>query len=50
MMYCITVWGYKGSRKLRIKKAVQIIILNRYSSHIEPLFKTLEILKIYIGM
>ena len=45
--YCITVWGYKGSRILRIqKKAVRIITLNRYNSHTEPLFKTLQILKI----
>ena len=45
--YCITVWGHKGSRILRIqKKAVRIITLNRYNSHTEPLFKTLQILKI----
>ena len=45
--YCITVWGYKGSRIVRIqKKAVRIITLNRYNSHTEPLFKTLQILKI----
>ena len=45
--YCITVWGYKGNRILIIqKKAVRIITLNRYNSHTEPLFKTLEILKI----
>ena len=45
--YCITVWGYKGSRILRIKKkAVRKITLHRYNSHTEPLFKTLQILKI----
>ena len=45
--YCITVWGYKGSQILRIqKKAVQIITMSSYNSHTEPLFKTLEILKI----
>ena len=44
--YCIAVWGYKGSRILRIKKtAVRIITLNRYNSNTEPL-KTLHILKI----
>ena len=45
--YCITDWGYKGSRILRIQNmAVGIITLNRYNSHIEPLFETLQILKI----
>ena len=41
--YCITVWGYKRSRILRIKKkAIRKITLNRYNSHTEPLFKTLQ--------
>ena len=45
--YCIMAWGYKGTRLLKIqKKAVRIITLSGYSSHSEPLFKQLNMLKI----
>ena len=40
-------WGYKGTRLLKIqKKAVRIITLSGYISHIEPFFKQLNMLKI----
>ena len=39
-------WGYKGPRLIKIqKKAVRIIRLSGYSSHSEPLFKQLNMLK-----
>ena len=45
--YCIMAWGYKGIRLLKIqKKVVRIITLSRYSTHSEPLFKQLNMLKI----
>ena len=45
--YCIMAWGYKGTRLLKIqKKTVRIITLSGYSSHSEPLFKQLNMLKI----
>ena len=45
--YCIMAWGYKGPRLLKIqKKSVRIITLSGYSSHSEPLFKQLNMLKI----
>ena len=45
--YCIMAWGYKGSRLLKIqKKAARIITLSGYSTHSEPLFKQLNMLKI----
>ena len=45
--YCIMAWGYKGIRLLKIqKKAVRIITLSGYSTHSEPLFKQLNMLKI----
>ena len=46
--YCIMAWGYKGPRLLKIqgKKVVRIITLSGYSSHSEPLFKQLNMLKI----
>ena len=45
--YCIMAWGYKGIRVLKIqKKAVRIITLSGYSTHSEPLFKQLNMLKI----
>ena len=40
-------WGYKGSRLLKIQtKAARIITLSGYSTHSEPLFKQLNMLKI----
>ena len=45
--YCIMAWGYKGIRLLKIqKKAVRKITLSGYSTHSEPLFKQLNMLKI----
>ena len=45
--YCIMAWGYKGSRLLKIqKKTARIITLGGYSTHSEPLFKQLNMLKI----
>ena len=45
--YCIMACGYKGSRLLKIqKKAARIITLSGYSTHSEPLFKQLNMLKI----
>ena len=45
--YCIMAWGYKGIRLLKIqKKVVRIITLSGYSTHSEPLFKQLNMLKI----
>ena len=40
-------WGYKGIRLLKIqgKKPVRIITLNGYSTHSEPPFKQLNMLK-----
>ena len=45
--YCITLWGYQGNRLVKIqKKAERIIILSKYNSHTEPLFKKLNPLKV----
>ena len=45
--YCIMAWGYKGIRLLKIqKKPVRIITLSGYSTHSEPLFMQLNMLKI----
>ena len=41
------IWGYQRNRTTSIQKQVmQIIILNTYNSHTEPLFKNLKLLKI----
>ena len=40
--YCIMIWGYQRNRITSIpKKVMQIITLNTYNSHTEPLFKKL---------
>ena len=45
--YCSMAWLYKGIRLLKIqKKNVRIITLSGYSTHSEPLFKQLNMLKI----
>ena len=46
--YCIMDWGYKGIRLLKIqkKKTVRVITLSGHSTHSEPLFKQLNMLKI----
>ena len=45
--FCIMVYGYKGIILLKIQtKAVRIITLSGYSTHSEPLFKQLNMLKI----
>ena len=45
--YGIMVWGYQGNRLNKIqKKAIRIIISNRYNSHTEPIFKQLNMLKL----
>ncbi len=42
------VWGYQGSRMLKIqKKAMRILSISKYNSHSEPLFKKKNILKFY---
>ena len=45
--YGIIVWGSNTNRLYQLqKKAVHVITLNKYNAHTEPLFKSLELLKI----
>ena len=45
--YCITVWGFKNNRILKLqKRAVRLIFNSNYNAHTEPLFKKASILKV----
>ena len=45
--YGILAWGYKSERIAKLqKKAIRIISLSKYNAHTEPLFKSLNLLKI----
>ena len=45
--YGIILWGSNTNRLYQLqKKAVRVITLNKYNAHTEPLFKSLELLKI----
>ncbi len=42
--YSILAWSYEHNRIS--KRAVQIISLSKYNAYIEPIFKTLKLLKV----
>ena len=45
--YGILLWGTRGEGILKLqKKALRIICLKKYNAHTEPLFKSLNVLKI----
>ena len=45
--YCIMVWGFECQRIQKIqKKCVRIICASKFNSHSEPLFKSLNLLKV----
>ena len=45
--YSILVWGFKSSRISKLqKRAVRMISCNKYNAHTEPLFKSLNLLKV----
>ena len=45
--YAILLWGFKNERLAKLhKKAIRIITLNRYNAHTDPIFKSLNILKL----
>ena len=47
LQYCILSWGFKSDIFLKLqKRAVRIITCSKYNAHTEPLFKTLNLLKI----
>ena len=47
LQYCILSWGFKSDRLFKLQtRAVRIITCSKYDAHIEPLFKTLNLLKI----
>ena len=44
--YCIMAWGFESSRIIKLqKKALRIITLSNYISHIEPLYKRTQLIK-----
>ena len=46
--YGILLWGYSTERLFKLqKKSIRIISSSKYNAHTEPLFKTLEIIKIH---
>ena len=45
--YGLTAWGYRCDRIRTLqKKAVRIICLSKYNAHTDPLFKSLNLLKV----
>ena len=47
LSYCILAWGYENQRIVKLqKKIVRIISDAKYNAHTEPLFKSLQLLKI----
>ena len=47
LQYGILTWGFKIGRIEKLqKRAVHIIICSKYNAHTEPLFKTLNLLKV----
>ena len=45
--YCLSLWGHSSNRIFKLqKKALRIITLSKYNSHTEPLFKSLNLLKV----
>ena len=45
--YGLLVWGYENEKIFKLqKKAIRLISLAKYNAHTEPLFKTLNLLKI----
>ena len=47
IQYSILVWGFKSSRIFKLqKRAVRLILCSKYNAHTEPLFKSLNLLKV----
>ena len=47
LQYSVLTWGYKTSRLSKLqKRAVRIISCSKYNAHTDPLFKTLNLLKL----
>ena len=47
LQYAILAWGFNSNRLSKLqKRAVRIITNSKYNAHTEPLFKTLNLLKI----
>ena len=47
LTYCILVWGFDCGRIVKVqKKSIRIITCSKFGAHTEPLFKTLNLLKI----
>ena len=45
--YGILLWGYQSERIFKLqKKALRIISLKKYNAHTEPIFKSLNLLKL----
>ena len=44
--YGLLIWGYNGKRIFALqKKAIRLIMNQKYNAHIDPIFKKLNILK-----
>ena len=47
LQYAILAWGFKLSRVFKLqKRAVRLITKSKYNSHTEPLFKSMNLLKV----
>ena len=47
LQYAMLAWGFNSNRLSKLqKRAVRIITNSKYNAHTEPLFKTLNLLKI----
>ena len=47
LQYAVLVWGFKSSRLEKLqKRAVRIISQSKYNSHTEPIFRTMNLLKL----
>jgi hypothetical protein len=45
--YCLLVWGYDHTRMKKLqKRAIRTLTVSKYNAHTEPLFKSLNLLKI----
>jgi len=45
--YCLLIWGCNMQRITKLqKRAIRIISLNHYTAHTEPIFKSLNLLKL----
>ena len=46
IQYSLLVWGHKSSRVFKLqKRAIRLISLSKYNAHTDPLFKSLNLLK-----